>query len=49
MISIDIDGDAAQKTADRAGAFQVKTKAIQADVGDLDDIERSEFMNVRGW
>ena len=40
VISVDIDGDAAQKAADRAGEFQVKTKAIQADVGDLDDIDR---------
>ena len=40
VISVDIDGDAAQKTADQAGEFQVKTKAIQADVGDLDDIDQ---------
>ena len=40
VISVDIDGEAAQRTSDQAGEFQVKTKAIQADVGDLEDIDR---------
>ncbi len=40
VISADIDGDAAQKVADKAGEFQVKTLAIQADVGDIGDINR---------
>jgi len=40
VVSVDIDGDAAQAAADRAGEFQVKTLAVQADVGKLDDIDR---------
>jgi NAD(P)-dependent dehydrogenase (short-subunit alcohol dehydrogenase family) len=40
VISVDIDGDAARKAADKAGEFQVKTLAIQADVGDVGDINR---------
>ncbi len=40
VVSVDIDGDAAQAAADRAGEFQVKTLAVQADVGNLDDIDR---------
>ena len=40
VISVDIDGEAAQRTSDQAGEFQIKTKAIQADVGDLEDIDR---------
>ena len=40
VISVDIDGEAAQRTSDQAGEFQVKTKAIQADVGNLEDIDR---------
>ena len=40
VVAADIDGDAAQKTADKAGAFQVKTLAVQADVGNVKDIDR---------
>ncbi len=40
VVSVDIDGDAAQNVADKAGAYQVRTLAIQADVGDVDDINR---------
>lgn len=40
VVSVDIDGDAAQAAADQAGEFQVKTLAVQADVGKLDDIDR---------
>jgi len=40
VVSVDIDSAAAQATADKAGAFQVKTLALQADVGDLKDIDR---------
>lgn len=39
VVSVDIDGDAAQKAADKAGEFQVKTLAVQADVGDVADID----------
>lgn len=40
VISVDIDGDAAQQIADKAGEFQVKTLAIQADVGSVDEIDK---------
>lgn len=40
VVAADIDGDAARKTADKAGEFQVKTLAVQADVGNLKDIDR---------
>jgi len=40
VVSADIDGAAAQKTADRAAEFQGKTLAVQADVGDLAEIDR---------
>lgn len=40
VVSADIDGDAARKTADKAAEFQVKTLAVQADVGNLADIDR---------
>jgi len=40
VVSADIDGDAAQASADKAAAFQGKTLAVQADVGNLGDIDR---------
>jgi len=40
VVSVDIDGDAARRTADKAAEFQVKTLALQADVGNLADIDR---------
>ena len=40
IVSADIDGDAAQKSADKAAKSQVKTLAVQADVGNLDDIDK---------
>jgi len=40
VVAADIDAEAAQRTADKAAAFQVKTLALQADVGDVRDIER---------
>ena len=40
VVAADIDAEAAQRTADKAAAFQVKTLALQADVGDLRDIDR---------
>ncbi len=40
VVAADIDGDAAQRTTDKAGAFQVKTLAVQADVGNVKDIDR---------
>ena len=46
IVSVDIDGDAAQAAADKAGEFQVKTAAIQADVGELDDIDRMVNVTV---
>ncbi len=39
VVSVDIDGDAAQKAANKAGEFQVKTLAVQAHVGDVRDID----------
>ena len=40
IISADIDGDAAQRSADKAAVFQAKTRAVQADVGNIDDIDQ---------
>jgi len=40
VVSVDIDAEAAQRTAEKAGAFQVKTLPLQADVGDVRDIDR---------
>jgi NAD(P)-dependent dehydrogenase (short-subunit alcohol dehydrogenase family) len=40
VVSADIDGDAAQASADKAAAFQGKTLAVQADVGNTGDIDR---------
>lgn len=40
VVSADIDGTAAQKTADAAAAFQTKTLALQADVGSVEEIDR---------
>ena len=40
VVAADIDGDAARKTADKAAEFQVKTLALQADVGNVKDIDR---------
>lgn len=40
VVSADIDGDAARKTADKAAEFQAKMLALQADVGSLEDIDR---------
>lgn len=40
VVAADIDGDAAQATADKAGEFQNRTLAIQADVSKLADINR---------
>jgi 3-oxoacyl-[acyl-carrier protein] reductase len=40
VAAADIDGDAAARTADKAAKFQVKTLALQADVGSLKDIDR---------
>ncbi|MGI9418933.1 MAG: SDR family NAD(P)-dependent oxidoreductase, partial [Geminicoccaceae bacterium] len=40
IVSADIDGEAAQKSADKAAEFQGKTLAVQADVGNTDDIDR---------
>jgi NAD(P)-dependent dehydrogenase (short-subunit alcohol dehydrogenase family) len=40
VAAADIDGDAARKSADKAAAFQAKTLALQADVGNVSDIDR---------
>lgn len=40
VVSVDIDGDAARETADKAAEFQVKSLALQADVGHVKDIDR---------
>lgn len=40
VVAADIDGGAARKTADKAAEFQVKSLALQADVGSLGDIDR---------
>ncbi|MCG8544080.1 MAG: SDR family NAD(P)-dependent oxidoreductase, partial [Alphaproteobacteria bacterium] len=40
VVSADIDGDAAQQTADRAAEHQAKTLALQADVGNVGDIDK---------
>ena len=40
VVSADIDGDAAQASANKAAAFQGKTLAVQADVGNTGDIDR---------
>ena len=40
VVAADIDADAARKTAGKAAKFQVKTLAVQADVGNVKDIDR---------
>lgn len=40
VVSADIDGAAAQKIADAAAEFQTKTMALQADVGNVEEIDR---------
>ena len=40
VVAADIDGEAARKTADRAGEFQGKTLAVEADVTNLGDIDK---------
>jgi NAD(P)-dependent dehydrogenase (short-subunit alcohol dehydrogenase family) len=40
VVSTDIDREAAQRTAGKAAEYQVKTLALQADVGNLGDIDR---------
>jgi len=40
VVSVDIDAEAAQRTADKAAAFQVKALPLQAVVGDVRDIDR---------
>jgi NAD(P)-dependent dehydrogenase (short-subunit alcohol dehydrogenase family) len=40
LVAADIDGDAAQKTAEAAGAFQTPALGLQADVSNLADIDR---------
>jgi len=40
VLSADIDGDAAQRTADAAAEYQTKTMALQADVGNVEEIDR---------
>ncbi len=40
VVSVDIDGEAAQRTADKAAAFQAKRLALQTDVGNVRDIDR---------
>ena len=39
VVSADIDGAAAQKTADAAAAFQTKTLALETDVGNVAEID----------
>jgi len=46
VAAADIDGDAAQQTADRAAEFRNPTLAVQADVGSLADIDRMVEMTV---
>jgi NAD(P)-dependent dehydrogenase (short-subunit alcohol dehydrogenase family) len=40
VVAADIDADAARQTAGKAAKFQVKTLAVQADVGNVKDIDR---------
>jgi len=40
VVAADIDGDAAQKSASRAAEFQGRTLAVQADVGNLAEIDQ---------
>jgi NAD(P)-dependent dehydrogenase (short-subunit alcohol dehydrogenase family) len=40
VVAADIDGDAAQATADKAGEIQARILALQADVSKLADIDR---------
>ena len=39
IVSVDIDGDAAKRTANEVGAFQVKQLALETDVGDTKQID----------
>ena len=54
VMAVDIDGDAAQRTADEAKAAGHRMKAIQADVGDEASVDgafaliRSQFATVHG-
>ena len=40
MVSVDINGPGAEQTADAVAAFQRRSLAVQADLGDLGDIDR---------
>ena len=40
VATADIDGDAAQQTADKAAEFQGKTLALETDVGDVGAIDK---------
>ena len=39
IVSVDIDGDAAKRTANEVGEFQVKELALKTDVGDTKQID----------